>query len=97
MAKKKLTKNDKKSIVIKQLKELYPNCWVCGKKVETDHHVPPRCMSPKMQIKIPTCRKCHWMLNTGNDYTAREKRTLRSNIREIEKPIRNIRRKLLEK
>lgn len=95
--KKRLSKNDMKSILIKRLKELYPNCWICGKKPETDHHIPPRCMKPKMQIKIPTCYKCHWMLNSGNDYTAKEKRSLRSSIRKIEKSCRNVRGKFLEK
>jgi len=52
-------------------------------------------MSPRMTIKIPTCNKCHNKLNTGMDYTAKEKRSLRSNIKKIEKATRNIRRKLL--
>jgi len=48
-------------------------------------------------IKIPICKRHHKMVNTGMDYTAKEKRSLRSNLRKIEKGIKNIRRKLLDK
>jgi len=74
----------------------FKNCWICGEPANTDHHVPPRCSIPKLWIKIPVCRKCHNLLNSGHDYTAKEKRSLRSNIRKIEKSVKNIRRNLLD-
>jgi hypothetical protein len=76
--------------------EAYPKCWGCGDTPTTEHHVPPRCMTPRFTIKIPVCKKCHAKLNSGADYTAREKRSLRSNIRKIEKATKNIRKKLLD-
>lgn len=54
-------------------------------------------MTPKMMIKVPMCKKCHKKLNTGLDYNAMERRSLRANIRKIEKSVKNIRRKLLDK
>lgn len=76
---------------------IYPDCWVCGKPPEEKHHFPPKAINPKMFIKIPICRKCHNILNTGQDYTAIEKRSLRANIKRIEKSCKNVRRKLLDK
>ncbi len=35
------------------------------------------------------------MLNTGHDYTAKEKRSLNANVKKIEKATKNIRRKIL--
>jgi hypothetical protein len=80
-----------------EISKSYKKCWVCGCEANTYHHVPPRGINPKMIIKIPICKKHHWQLNSGMDYTAKEKRSLRSNIRKIEKSVKNIRRKLLEK
>ena len=75
----------------------YNKCWVCGEEPETRHHTPPKCMNPKFWLTIPICKKHHFKLNTGADYTAAEKRSLRSNIKKMEKSIDNIRKKILEK
>ena len=72
-------------------------CMSCGKLPETKHHTPPKCINPKLTIKIPICKECHHTLNTGKDYTAKEKRSLRANIRKIEKSTKNIRNKILDK
>ena len=89
--------NAKRSKIHEILLKTYPNCWGCGGLPETKHHFPPRCMTPKMMIKIPMCKKCHKKLNTGLDYTAKERRSLRANVRKIEKSVKNIRRNLLDK
>ena len=83
-------------VQIQELINSYPNCWVCGNPKESWHHTPPRSSMPKMFIRIPCCNRCHKLLNNV-EYTAREKRTIRSNLRHMEKSIKNIRNKVLDK
>jgi hypothetical protein len=71
-------------------------CLGCGAADETVHHVPPRCLRPVLFFKVPLCGKCHRKMNTGADYTAKEKRSLRGNVRKVEKAVKNIRRNLLD-
>jgi hypothetical protein len=89
--------NQERSILHNLLNKAYQNCWICGKEPDDKHHFPPKAINPKMFIKIPICKSCHCKLNTGNDYTAQEKRSLRANIKRIEKSCKNIRGKLLDK
>lgn len=89
-------KNDEKSKFQELVYKVFPNCWICGNQSETVHHCPPKVMNPKLYIKIPVCKKCHKLIN-NEEYTGKEKRSLRANIRKIEKSVKNIRVKLLDK
>jgi len=83
----------------KQLQEMIytisRNCWVCGESPDSNHHTPPRAANPKYFVKIPTCKKCHDLLN-NIEYTKRQQRSLRSNIKRIEKSVKNIRKNILD-
>ena len=79
----------------KLIYKISSNCWVCGGMRESKHHVPPKSLNPAFYIIIPTCNRCHKILN-NIEYTGRQKRSLRSNVRKIEKSVKNIRVKLLE-
>lgn len=92
----KLRRSKRQELIQTMVKRVFSDCWACGRKIGDYHHTPPRCMTPKMWIKIPVCKKCHRKFNTGEDYTMKEKRSLRSNIRRIEKSVKNVRRKLLD-
>ena len=95
MPKKHKPKISKRQKLQELIYEISSDCWVCGELAETKHHSPPRCINPKNFIKIPICRKCHKKVN-GVEYTKRQERTLRSNIKKIERSVKNIRDKLLD-
>lgn len=81
---------------IQEMIKKYPECWVCGEEADTENHSPPKSLTPKLYVKMPICTDCHRKLNQV-EYSKRQERTLRTNVKHIEKSLKNIRNKLLDK
>lgn len=51
----------------------YGFCWVCGRTFadpklsikyrQSFHHAIPKCLNPKLNIKIPVHQECHYKIN----------------------------------